>query len=269
MTFSYDNLDNPDITALLFHPQPDSGQPCPESATDLLIDTDDGACLHLRCHPVDNAQKAILFFHGNGEVVSDYDEIAQSFNTLNVTFLVSEYRGYGLSTGEISASTMMADAEIYFNEAKKFLDKDGFTDKFMVMGRSLGTAPAIDLAFRFPKEISGLVIDSGFAFTLPLLQKFGFDIQELTEKDGFGNLEKIQKIDCATYIIHGQKDEVISFDNCSNLISESAALQKEFQMVPGAGHNNMFDVAGPMYFEVLQRFLKDVGIMRKKKSGVR
>lgn len=269
MTFSYTKLDAPEITNLLFHPQSDPGHACPESATDLLIDTDDGGNLHLRCHPVADAVKAVLFFHGNGELVSDYDDIALAFNKLGVTFLAAEYRGYGLSTGEISASVMMADAEIYFNEARTFLDKNDFTGKFLVMGRSLGTAPAIDLAFRYPKIVKGLLIDSGFAFTLPLLENLGLDVQDMTEDDGFGNLAKIQKTGCSTYIIHGQKDEIISLENCSTLMSESEARQKEFQMVPGAGHNTIFDVAGPMYFEVLQRFLKNVGIMRKKKSGIR
>ncbi len=46
-------------------------------------------------------------------------------------------------------------------------------------------------------------------------------------------------------------------------------MQQEFQSVPGAGHNTIMDVAGPLYYEVMGRFINTIGKGRKKKRGVR
>ena len=73
----------------------------------------------------------------------------------------------------------------------------------------------------------------------------------------------------AVDFIHGQHDEIISLTNASELIAESPAIQKEFQTVPGAGHNTIMSVAGPMYYDVMARFIDKIGQIRKKRSGVR
>lgn len=263
-------LDTPEISALLFHPRPDAS-PTPDRAEDAMVAVP-GAELHVRYHLLDDLSKpAILFFHGNGEVVSDYDDLAPGFQEMGTSFIAADYRGYGRSTGSPSASTMLADGEKVLLAVEKTLKDKGFSGKLLVMGRSLGSAVAIALADNFPERLKGLLIDSGFTFTMPLLESIGVDVAGLglNEEDGFANLEKIQRITMATYILHGQKDEIIALDNASHLIAESGAQQKEFQMVPGAGHNNILQITGKMYFEVLKRFVDKIGIVRKKKAGVR
>lgn len=263
-------LDNPDISALIFHPRPDTSA-SPANAEDTMVTVPD-AEIHVRYHLLDDLTKpAVLFFHGNGEIVSDYDDIAPEFQQMGVSFIAADYRGYGRSSGTPSATTILADGETVLLAVEKALKEKGFSGKLLVMGRSLGSAVAIHLADSFPARLQGLLIDSGFTFTMPLLETIGVDVAalQLTEEDGFNNLEKIQRITMATYILHGQKDEIIDLDNASHLIAESAAQQKEFQMVPGAGHNNIFQITGKMYFDVLKRFVDKIGIVRKKKAGVR
>jgi len=43
------------------------------------------------------------------------------------------------------------------------------------MGRSLGSAPAIELAAAHADRVCGLIIESGFAFAGPLLRLLGID----------------------------------------------------------------------------------------------
>ncbi|MCK7530646.1 MAG: hypothetical protein MZV63_06165 [Marinilabiliales bacterium] len=47
----------------------------------------------------------MLLFHGNGEIVADYDEIAGAYRELGAALLVVDYRGYGRSGGEPLLST--------------------------------------------------------------------------------------------------------------------------------------------------------------------
>ena len=269
---SFEKLDLPDVTALLFYPRPDEAE-VPADCLDTMVAVTDDAEIHVRYHLLDDLSKpAILFFHGNGEIVSDYDDMALGYKEMGVSFIAAEFRGYGRSSGTPTASKMLEDAEEILAAVQAVLKEKEFSGKLLVMGRSLGSAAAIHLADSSPKEVKALLIDSGFAFTRPLLETIGVDVAGLgiSEEDGFGNLDKIRRITMATYIIHGQLDEIIDMNtNGSHLISESGAIQKEFQMVPGAKHNNIMQVVGKMYFEVMARFVKMIGIVRKKKKGIR
>ena len=73
------------------------------TATDVAWEVAPGVFLTVRYFlgaPLD--QPAILFFHGNGEVVGDYDEIGPRFNEVGLHFVAAEYRGYGKSGGRPS-----------------------------------------------------------------------------------------------------------------------------------------------------------------------
>ena len=43
------------------------------------------------------------------------------------------------------------------------------------MGRSLGSASALEIAAHYPEEISGLILESGFAHTYNLFMTLGID----------------------------------------------------------------------------------------------
>jgi pimeloyl-ACP methyl ester carboxylesterase len=140
------------------------------------------------------------------------------------------------------------------------------------MGRSLGSAAAIELAASYPDDIAGLIIESGFATTLPLLIKLGVDFATMgiTEDDGFRNVRKISTFTKPTLIIHGQFDEIIPVNAAAILQAESPARLKELQVVPGASHNTIIAQAGEMYFSVIKQFINKIsGIRaaRRKKSN--
>ena len=62
--------------------------------------------VHVRRHPSASARFSLLFFHGNGEVVSDYDGLAGAFTALGGEMIVCDYRGYGKSEGHPSLRTV-------------------------------------------------------------------------------------------------------------------------------------------------------------------
>lgn len=269
--YTYDKMDQPAIQSFMFYPRPDDGTPAPAASEDQLVAVG-GESVHIRYHFLDNPEApVILFFHGNGEIVADYDDLAEAYKEHELSLIAAEYRGYGLSSGTPSATHMMTDAHTILTAVTEKLASMNYTGKLLAMGRSLGSAPAIELAATRPDMIKGLVLDSAFAFTLPVLKTIGVDVDStgLTEDDGFHNLEKIRTISMPTYMIHGQLDDIIELKNAAELQMECEALQKQFQVVPGAGHNTIMDVAGKMYFEVLKRFINNMGKMRRKRSGVR
>ena len=98
-------LDRPELLDIIFHPRMAEPSPLSPSATDLCIDIPaKGVTLSCRFHHVDKDAPVILHFHGNGEIVSDYDAIGGEFLTVGLNICFAPYRGYGNSTGSPSPS---------------------------------------------------------------------------------------------------------------------------------------------------------------------
>lgn len=270
-TGRYEKLDQPEILTVLFHPRKESPSPAPDNAVDYEITVDDGVALGARFHMSTKDAPNILFFHGNGETVGDYDSIGPLYNEQELNLLTVDYRGYGRSGGIPTATSMMQDCHVVFKEVKSWLAEQHYSGPLIVMGRSLGCASAIELAASYQDEIAGLIIESGFAQTLPLLLTLGVDIHTLgiTEMNGFQNVQKIAGITKPTYMLHGQKDQIIPLTSAEILQAQSPARSKEFQIIPGADHNTILEVVGKLYFEAIKRFTNKLQGKRPKRYARR
>jgi fermentation-respiration switch protein FrsA (DUF1100 family) len=250
-------LDHPAILRALFHPRRDPpGLPVPHHARPVRVPVEPGISLGGRLYIASDDAPSILYFHGNGEIASDYDTIAPLFTDLGLNLLVMDYRGYGASDGTPTATNLAADAVTVFGETGRLLRDCGLTgERLFVMGRSLGSAPAIQVALHAGETIAGLIIESGFAHTLPLLQTLGVRIEGATEeRDGFGNLRKIAQIEVPTLLIHGEADWLIAVSNGRALFQDSGATQKWLVTIPRAGHNDLLWIGRTTYMEAIRRF---------------
>jgi pimeloyl-ACP methyl ester carboxylesterase len=272
-TYDYSKLDQPEVLQIIFHPrrEPDTGPP-PSNAVDEAITVADGVRLHARFHLAGQEEPNILFFHGNGETVSDYDDIGSFYTRFGMNFLAVDYRGYGRSSGSPTVTAMLADAHQVLAAVKAWLSAAGHTGPLLIMGRSLGAAAALELAASHADSVAGLIIESGFATTLPLLMNLGVDVAGLgiTEEDGFRNVRKISSFTKPTLIIHGQYDEIIPVNSAAILQAQSPARAKEFQVVPGASHNTIIASAGELYFSVIKQFcnkISGIRAQRRKRSN--
>jgi fermentation-respiration switch protein FrsA (DUF1100 family) len=167
---------------------------------------------------------------------------------------------------------MINDSYAVFDYVRERLAEEDRSGHLVVMGRSLGSVPALELAAFRHNDLAGVVIESGFANTGPVLKSLGIDADSLdiNEDNGFGNLHKVRAYVKPLLILHARNDVIIPISEAADLHAECGATGKELQIVPGADHNNILQVAGPMYFEVIGRFAKKLGRPpRRKKSGVR
>ncbi len=251
----YSAFDQPSILQFLFNPRPEMGATkTADTYQEFLIPVGDGIVIGSRFYAVDKRAPVILFFHGNGEIVEDYDDLAEVYGRMKVNFFPVDYRGYGKSTGQPSVSTMMSDSHIIFEYVSNFLKNEAYSGPIIVMGRSLGSASALELAERYQDQVDGLVIESGFAFALPLLQLIGVDTSRLgiTEEQGFSNNDKIKMYEKPTLIIHAEFDHIIPFSDGKFLFDNSPAKRKNLLMVPGANHNNIFALGLQEYLQSIQ-----------------
>lgn len=255
----YSYLDRPEILMSLFHPRPEWGTPDRETpAQEVLIPVEKDVLVGARFHMKEKLDPNILFFHGNGEIAADYDEMGPLYNRMNINFLPVDYRGYGRSTGKPSITAMMQDSHVIFDFSKNWLKQNGYTGSFILMGRSLGSASVLELAQHYKSEINGLIVESGFAYAGPLLQLLGVNIQALgfKEEQGFRNIDKIRAFDRPTLIIHAEKDHIIPFSDGQALYNACQSIHKTFLNIPGANHNDIFLRGLSDYMGAVKRFAK-------------
>lgn len=148
-------LDHPLITERYFFPR----AAAPRSRLD--VDAGD-ATLACALHRVDPEGHTVVHFHGNGEVVADWQGgFDDAVNRMGWDLLLAEYRGYGGSTGEPQLGRMLDDVAAVLAAA-------GPPEKLVVLGRSVGSLFALEAVARLPR-VAGLVLESAIADPLERL----------------------------------------------------------------------------------------------------
>jgi alpha-beta hydrolase superfamily lysophospholipase len=257
----YSAFDIPEILSVLFHPRPEYGtRETDNSYIELTIPVDDNVSIGGRLYPAGKALPSILFFHGNGEIVSDYTDISPIFNDIGINFLPVDYRGYGRSTGTPTVSDMINDSHIILDWIQNRLKKESYNGPLILMGRSLGSASVLELASNYSDQIDGLIIESGFSKIEPLLKLFGVNIKGLgiTEEDSRQNIQKIKKFHKPTLIIHAENDHIIAFSEGQALFENSPAENKRLLKILNADHNTIFFVGMSEYMEAIKELISEV-----------
>lgn len=148
-------LDHPLIAARYFFPRTAR----PRARLDVQAGDASLACA---LHRADPEGHVLLHFHGNGEVVADWqDGFPEVVARMGWDLLLAEYRGYGASTGEPLLGQMLDDVAAVLRAA-------GPPGKVVVLGRSVGSLFALEAVARAP-EVAGLVLESAIADPLERL----------------------------------------------------------------------------------------------------
>jgi len=262
----YSTLDKPEVLHHIFYPRREWRRMDTGPARNISIPVEGEIAVGARFHLADKSGPNILFFHGNGEIAADYDDLAPIYNRMGINFLVVDYRGYGLSNGTPTVSAMMRDCRTAYDFSRKYLAGNGYTGPFLVMGRSLGSASALELAALKEADVDGLIIESGFAYSEPLLELLGVSLDGLgfSENKGFRNLDKMRDFRKPVLIIHSEFDTIIPFSDGQAFFDASSSRDKTLLKIQGAGHNDIFSVGLTEYMTAVKLFVERV---RAAKSG--
>jgi alpha-beta hydrolase superfamily lysophospholipase len=248
-------LDRPEVLSVLFYPRkeiPDLSV-TPKAMT-YFIEVEEKVRIGCRFYPARKGGPTILYFHGNGETALDYDYVAPLYAERGINLFVTDYRGYGYSNGSPGATHLIRDAQVLFEGVLEFRCEVKYLGPLVVMGRSLGSAPAIEVAWRHQGEVKGLIVESGFARTANLLAALGLGrvAAEGKEFRGFGNDEKIATVSVPTLVIHGERDRLIPVSEGVALYECCGAKEKTLLVIPGADHNDLMIKGEAHYFGAIE-----------------
>jgi pimeloyl-ACP methyl ester carboxylesterase len=190
------------------------------------ISTEDGEKLNaLLFRARQPAKGLILYFHGNAGNLQRWGRYAVDFTNLGYDVFMTDYRGYGKSTGTPTEENLYQDAQTIFRWAKDSLH----FDRLIIYGRSLGSAVASNLATTAEPDL--LILETPF-------EKLSGALYFLPSRYDFPNHVFLQKVDCRKIFIHGTEDWVVPLASAVKLkpfLNES----DRFIFIEGGGHNNL------------------------------
>jgi hypothetical protein len=227
---------------MIFQPQPSSYG---DSRQIIKLESGDDATIAALYLPNPDARFTILYSHGNAEDIGQLLPMLEDIKGMGFSVFAYDYRGYGTSSGTPSEESAYKDQDAGYGYLVGNLGIPA--NRIITLGRSLGGAVAIDLAQR--KQLGGLIIESSFVTAYRVLTRI-----PLFPFDKFTNISKIKDVRCPVLVIHGKQDEVIPLWHGERLF-QGANQPKLSLWVEGAGHNNLFEVAGSRYGQVLRDFV--------------
>ena len=134
--------------------------------------------------------------------------------------------------------------------------KSGFAGSRFIMGRSLGSASAIELASSYPNDFRGLVIESGFCDISDLLGRIGISLKMPDGEKYFSpGFDRVRKIKLPVLIIHGEWDSIVPLAEGEKIYNNIGSADKTMLVIDGADHNTIFMVGTDQYLEALSAFV--------------
>ncbi|MDH5395267.1 MAG: alpha/beta hydrolase [Gammaproteobacteria bacterium] len=217
--------------------------------TALKLKLPDGQNIAAWYLPHPQAEKTVLFFHGNGGNMSHRGDSLYIFHKLKLNSLIIDYPGYGESEGSPSEKNLYDSADAAWQYL--MTEKKTKAEKIIIFGRSLGGAVAADLASRV--NAGGLILESTFSSVRDMVSILFPGVSNLIYlRYSFDTLNKIKKIKSPVLVIHSPGDEVIPFV-LGKKVFDSIESEKEFLQIKG-GHNDGFMQSISSYMKILRNF---------------
>jgi len=168
---------------------------------------------------------------------------------LGTSVLAVSYRGYAKSRGKPSEAGIYNDGKAAFHYVQKTV-KTPLKNMF-ILGRSIGTTVAIDLAQN--KAIGGLILISPLSNARDQASAIGLGFTAPFVGNAFNNDTKIKKVKIPLLIIHGDKDKIIPIE-FGQKVFRAANAPKFFQKIQGGGHNDLSGTYKTIFFSAIFEF---------------
>lgn len=213
---------------------------------DVWIDSSNDVRLHGWFLKAEGEAKAtVVYLHGNAQNLTAHAAYVDWLPAAGYNVLITDYRGYGLSTGEPSREGVLADAKASWFYARARADVD--PQKMILFGQSLGGANAVVLAGR--EKLPGLkavVADSAFSsysrigrekiLQIPVFGYLLWPFSPLIVSGGLSPEPVIEKIaPVPLLLIHGDQDNIVPASH-SHRLYEKAGSPKWLWTLQGGGH---------------------------------
>jgi hypothetical protein len=235
----------------LKYPTGDCGTQKLVGASDVWMEASDGVKIHGWWVRRDGSTLVTLFLHGNAGNITHRAPRIQEIVAAGSSVLMLDYRGYGKSSGRPSDYGLGRDSEAGFIY---LLGKGYRAEQIILHGESLGTAVAIDLASRRP--CAGLILEAPFTSASDVAGTVVPILGPLLVRS-FNSLPKIRWIRMPMLFMQGDRDEVVPLRLGQQLFA-AAHEPKTFWVIPGAGHNDILETAGPEYRRRLSAFYESL-----------
>ncbi len=203
------------------------------------------AALH---YPAAPGMPTLLYSHGNAEDLGQATDLYQEWHDLGFGVCAYDYPGYGESTGMATESS----CERAIHSVWEYLKESGLKPgALVIVGRSVGSGPSTWLASH--------IQPAGLALIAPFTSVYSVPFRAaIFPNDRFQNLKLIRNTRTPLLVIHGENDEVIPPSHGRNLVDASPASDKTFSLIRGAGHNDLFEVAGEGVLRQIADFARRV-----------
>ena len=172
---------------------------------------------------------AVIFGHGNGELIDFWPDDLKGFCRLGFAVLLVEYPGYGRSAGSPSQRSI-TEAFVAAYDAL-ISRKDIDASRIVLFGRSLGGGAVCALSVKRPS--TALILMSTFTSARSFAKRYL--APSFLVRDPLDNLSAVEKYKGPILIMHGRHDTVIPFSHATAL--HKAARQAKL-IAYEAGHND-------------------------------
>lgn len=186
--------------------------------------------------PKDSIPKGVvLYFHGNRDNINRYAKYAPNFTKHGYEVWITDYPGYGKSTGSLTEKNMYLQArEVYKLAKSKFKE-----ESIIVYGKSLGSGIASYLASR--NQCSRLILETPYYSIPDLFNRYVpiYPVNALTHFK-FPTGEYLKEVNAPVTIFHGDADWVIPL-SCAAKLKKVLKDGDEFITIENGSHNNLND----------------------------
>jgi pimeloyl-ACP methyl ester carboxylesterase len=218
------------------------------------VSTSDGERLVAWQMEPDDPTADIVYFHGNGGNLSVWLPVLVALHRFNYRVLAVDYRGYGLSTGSPDEEGLYRDAEATVRHAAA--TRGDAARPLIFWGRSLGAAIAASATRVISPD--GLILESAFPEKAavirrqPLLRLFN-----TFSSYRFPTVELLRDFRKPVLVIHGDRDSIVPF-RLGRELFERLTSPKQFVIVRGGDHNDLFDRTNEAYWGPIAQFIDDL-----------
>lgn len=200
---------------------------------------------------------AVLYFHGNGEIIDYESRIESLWRGLDASVLFAEFRGYGRAAhaGRPSEAALVADGIAFFDLLGKQPEVD--PKRIIIHGYSLGGGVAAQVAAQ--RKPAALVLEATFTSIASFGWSYG--VPPFLSSHPFRTDAVLPGLEVPIFIAHGRHDHIVPVEHgreLHTLVPASTYVELD------CGHLNLpaFE-PGSAYVEKLRGFLVAAHVLRE------